>query len=135
MRAGQAPVQVPVLPGRHVDADQRARQRHAADGPLPLSQGGGRLPHQAAGLPEPRRPDRLPVQLRLQSTECEYTSLPFHYHIVFRGQEWASHNGLVVKYLEIWEPVFTGATISRPRGRGGQQTAKHKTCKIGISRG
>lgn len=61
VRAGQAPVQVPLLPGRHVDADQRARQRHAADGPLPLSQGGGRLPHQAAGLPEPRRPDRLPV--------------------------------------------------------------------------
>lgn len=71
VRAGQAPVQVPLLPGRHVDADQRARQRHAADGPLPLSQGGGRLPHQAAGLPEPRRPDRLPVQLRLQSSERE----------------------------------------------------------------
>lgn len=72
VRADQDVAQVPLLPRHGLDTAQRG-QRHAANGPLPLSQGFGRVSAEAPCVPVPgHQADRVSVRVRVLPAKRKY---------------------------------------------------------------
>jgi len=81
VRAHQDVAQMSLLPRHGVDTAQRGK-RYATDGPLSLSQGFGRLPAEAANVPDRVQTDRLPVLVRMLPAERKYQCIPYYSEII-----------------------------------------------------
>lgn len=84
MRAHQDVAQMPLLPRHGMDAAQR-RERHAADGPLSLSQGICRVPVEASSVPDRGQADRIPVLVRVLPTKRKCSRHPTRHSRVRRS--------------------------------------------------